>query len=132
MKKIFFSLIVILFLGQMQNAVASTKISKTKENIKACSNFKSNYSVSILQSWSKGESSDKQLLEEIKFNINILQKYNKKTTKPLKLSINKLIESEIVAQKAIENEDLNDLLLSLSLRIDAVQQTQKTCDLIKS
>ena len=116
----------------MQSAVASTKISKTKENIKACSNFKSKYSVSTLQSWSKGESSDKQLLEEIKFNINILQKYNKKTTKPLKLSINKLIESESIAQKAIEDEDLNNLLLSLSLRIEAVQQTQKICDLMKS
>lgn len=131
MKKIFFSLIVVLFLGQMQSAVASTKILKTKENIKACSNFKSKYSVSILQSWSKGESSDKQLLEEIKSNINLLQKYNKKTTNSLRLSINKLIESENIAQKAIENENLDNLLLSLSLRIDAVQQTQKICDLMK-
>lgn len=130
MKKIFFSLILVLFLGQTEGAVASTKTLKNKENVKACSNFKSKYSVSILESWSKGESSDKQLLEEIELNINNLLKYNKKTTKNLKLSISKIINSENILKKSIEDQDLDNILSSFSLKIDAIKQTQKICDSI--
>ena len=133
MKKIFFALTLILCLSQTQGAVATTKNKnlKTKENIKACSIFKTKYSVSVLESWSSGQASDEQLLKEINLNINNLLKSNKKTTKSLKLSINKILESENIAKKAIENENLDDLLTSLSLRISAVQQTQKLCDSIK-
>ena len=133
MKKILFALTLVLCLSQTQNAVATTKDKnlKTKENIKACSNFKSNYSVSVLESWSSGQASDEQLLKEINLNIKNLSKYNKKTTKSLKLSINKILESENIAKKAIENENLEDFLTSLSLKISFLQQTQKICDLIK-
>lgn len=133
MKKILFALTLVLCLSQTQNAVATTKDKnlKTKENMKACSNFKSNYSVSVLESWSSGQASDEQLLKEINLNIKNLSKYNKKTTKSLKLSINKILESENIAKKAIENENLEDFLTSLSLKISFLQQTQKICDLIK-
>jgi hypothetical protein len=133
MKKILFALTLVLCLSQTQNAVATTKDKnlKTKENIKACSNFKSKYSVSVLESWSSGQASDEQLLKEINLNINNLSKYNKKTTKSLKLSINKILESENIAKKAIKDENLEDFLTSLSLKIGFLQQTQKICDLIK-
>ena len=133
MKKILFALTLVLCLSQTQSAMATTKNKnlKTKENIKACSIFKTEYSVSVLESWSNGQASDEQLLKEINLNINNLLKFNKKTTKSLKLSINKVLESENIAKKAIENENLDDLLISLSLRISAVQQTQKLCDSIK-
>jgi len=133
MKKIFFALAIGLCLSQTQNAVAATKDKnlQTKENIKVCSIFKTKYSVSVLELWSNGKASDEQLLKEINLNISNLSKYNKKTTKSLKLSIDKVLESENIAKKAIKDEKLDDLLTSLSLRIDAVQQTQKLCDSIK-
>ena len=87
MKKIFFALAIGLCLSQTQNAVAATKDKnlQTKENIKVCSIFKTKYSVSVLELWSNGKASDEQLLKEINLNISNLSKYNKKTTKSLKL-----------------------------------------------
>jgi hypothetical protein len=133
MKKVFFILTVALFLTQTQSSNAETKNTKliNKQNIEFCSNFKSKYSVKILDSWSKEKSSDEDLLKEVDSNIKLLSKYNKKTSKTLKSSINQILDSENMIKEAIKKENLDNILSSLSLRISAIKKTQKICDSTK-
>jgi hypothetical protein len=131
MKKKLITTVVLMLLTSPDTAFAKTNAEDAKQIKKTCSFLKSNYSVSVFDSWRNGNSSDNDLIKEIDKNIININKEIIKNKNLMKTNLKNLLKSEEVIKIAINEKNLDKVANGLSLNLSSFKKINMVCLSIK-
>ena len=127
MKKILTTTIAIILTISPNTAFAKSNKEDVKQIKKTCSFLKSNYSISVFDSWRKGKSSDKDLINELDKNINVIKKEVNKNKYSMKTNLKNLLKSEDIIKNAIIEKNLDMVADGLLLNMSSFEKINVIC-----
>jgi hypothetical protein len=127
MKKIIITSLIISLFMPIASADAATKSLKTKANKTSCKSIKVTYQSEVMSKWSNGMASDQDVLKEIDFNINMLNKKQKSTTGKIKMTISSWIVAEKNTKTALSDKNIEAITFAMNLKIKSITQFDKLC-----
>lgn len=132
MKKLITMAALLALLIPVSSAQALTKSINTKNNKNSCKFIKTNYQSKIMLDWAIGKASDENMLKEINKNIATLSKKTKLTSGSINTAVKSWIKAEKNTQKALLNNDVEEVLKAMDLKISSVTKFDKLCKSIKA
>ena len=127
MKKTTIAILSLSFLFGTGTAHAAVKPLNNKDNKSSCSYIKSKYKTSSMSSWSNGELTDQEFMNEIDGNISILSKRILRSNGSIKQQIKLWNVEEKNTKQAILEANGEQLISSMDKKIKIVSKFNKLC-----
>jgi hypothetical protein len=131
MKKKLITTVALILLISTNTAFAKTNAENEKQIKKTCLFLKSNYSVSVFDSWRNGKESDENLIKEIDKNIINVNKQIIKNKLSMKTNLKNLSKSQEIIKIGINEKNLDKVATGLSLNLLTLKKINVVCLSIK-
>jgi hypothetical protein len=108
-------------------ANAATKPLSSKENKSSCTYIKAQYKSSAMLDWSKGLTTDQDLIKEIDLNIKMLSSRGSYTNGKIKTQVALWLSAEKNTKISLIDNDVEGISNAMTLKISSVNKLNKLC-----